>query len=269
MKLRKVITLAFMTAAIGTISVFSSFADEMTAEEKADAAEANTLFGWVQRGSDWYYYDSNGAMFTGWLKEPGGDGRGNEVWFYLEPSNGVMVANQTRVIDNVSYTFGEDGSWVAPVKVAPKGKISGRTYKNAWANLSVDGIIGDILNEDDEDLYANGDYAAVGSPKRSVDLHIETAQGGELVISFLNMKSKPDMTAEAFVKEFGNIEKGAKGTASEVSTVKIAGQDYAKVTTRGRSSSNDYYCRKQDGYMILIATLGDMSSYLNLFTAAQ
>ena len=251
MKLRKVITLAFMTAAIGTISVFSSFADEMTAEEKADAAEANTLFGWVQRGSDWYYYDSNGAMFTGWLKEPGGDGRGNEVWFYLEPSNGVMVANQTRVIDNVSYTFGEDGSWVAPVKVAPKGKISGRTYKNAWANLSVDGIIGDILNEDDEDLYANGDYAAVGSPKRSVDLHIETAQGGELVISFLNMKSKPDMTAEAF------------------STVKIAGQDYAKVTTRGRSSSNDYYCRKQDGYMILIATLGDMSSYLNLFTAAQ
>lgn len=277
MKLRKVITVAAMTAAIGTISVFSSFADEMTTEEKAaaaaeaaaDAAEESTFYGWVERGANWYYYDNNGVMQTGWLKAPGGDGRGNEVWYYLEPSTGVMVANQTKVIDGIAYSFGEDGSWVAPTQVAPKGKVSGKTYYNTWSNLRIDQIIGDVIKDvEDEDRFASDEYAAVGSPKMTHDIYIE-APFGEMEIYYLNMKNKPDMTAAVFAKEFGNIEKAAKGTASAVETVTIAGQEYSRVTVNGKYSSRSFYCRKKDGYMIVIATIGNMAGYLDLITTAQ
>ena len=53
-----------------------------------------------------------------------------------------MVSNTTRNIDGVDYTFGDDGSWVAPRTTAPKGHITGGRYYNTWSNLCIPQIIG-------------------------------------------------------------------------------------------------------------------------------
>lgn len=45
---------------------------------------------WEQVSGNWYYFDTNGVMQTGWLK------LGN-IWYYLKPS-GNMTANQWKQV---------------------------------------------------------------------------------------------------------------------------------------------------------------------------
>ncbi|MFR8165503.1 MAG: hypothetical protein ACLU8D_05440 [Enterocloster sp.] len=111
MKLRKVLLLTAATAALGSMNVISAFADAVVVEEDgsirnsapAETTEGATdtesmLYGWTEQGSNWVYYDGKGNTVKGWIKAEGGDGRGNEVWFYTDPETGLMVANQTRVM---------------------------------------------------------------------------------------------------------------------------------------------------------------------------
>ena len=116
MKLKKVMLMAALAAAIGSVNMVTALADEN---------ETETKYGWEGSGNTWRYYDSNGNLKSGWIKAEDGDGRGNDVWYYIDPSTNLMLYNTTRTIDGVSYTFSDDGSWVAPVQTAPKGHVTG------------------------------------------------------------------------------------------------------------------------------------------------
>ena len=107
MKLKKVMLMAALAAAIGSVNMVTALADENETEAK---------YGWEGSGNTWRYYDSNGNLKSGWIKAEDGDGRGNDVWYYIDPSTNLMIYNTTRTIDGVSYTFSDDGSWVAPVE---------------------------------------------------------------------------------------------------------------------------------------------------------
>ena len=118
MKLKKVMLMAALAAAIGSVNMVTAFADE--------TASGETKYGWESDAkNNWRYYDKDGNLASGWIKSEEGDGRGNEVWYYIDPATHIMVSNTTRNIDGVDYTFGDDGSWVAPRTTAPKGHITG------------------------------------------------------------------------------------------------------------------------------------------------
>lgn len=279
MRLEKALLLAAMTAAIGSMSVFAAFADEAPTDDTVAVEESQKL-GWDGSGSTWRYYDENGNLTSGWIKAEGGDGRGAEVWYYIDPTTQLMVYNETRVINGVSYTFGEDGSWVAPIPTAPKGKLSGGSYYNTWSNLRIEQIIGNAHNDvEAEDQLSGDDYASIGSPKLTHDLMMET-DFGDLEIYYANMQNKPDMDAAAFAAELGNLEKGKTGQLSEVETVTIANQNYAKIAitrtnSKGKQRVQTYYCRKQEGFMVILSTYcsasdaGAMADIVNSITTAQ
>lgn len=114
MKLKKVMLMTALAAAIGSVNMVTALADEN---------ETETKYGWEGSGNTWRYYDSNGNLKSGWIKAEDGDGRGNDVWYYIDPSTNLMIYNTTRTIDGVSYTFSDDGSWVAPVQTAPRDTL--------------------------------------------------------------------------------------------------------------------------------------------------
>lgn len=293
MRLRKALVLAAATAALGSMSMFSSFAVEIVGvdgkpivNEEEAAAEAETAdtesmqLGWVEQGSNWVYYDGNGNVVTGWIKAENGDSRGNEVWYYSDPATGLMLANETRVIDGVSYTFNEDGSWLAPVPTAPKGKLNGGSFVNTWSNLSIAQVIGSAeTGMEAEEHFSDEVYAEIGNPKLTHDLYM-SSDFGDLEIYYANMKSKPEMDAAAFAAALGNAEKGKTGQVSAVENAVIANQNYSKVTVtrtnkKGKQSQNAFYCRKQEGFMVVIATscmmsdAGAMADIVNSITTAQ
>ena len=246
MKLKKVMLMAALAAAIGSVNMVTALADE-----------AETKYGWEGSGNTWRYYEADGSLKNGgWVKAEEGDGRGNEVWYYIDPTSHLMVYNTTRTIDGVSYTFNEDGSWVAPAVTAPKGHVTNNKFYNTWANLCFPQVIGTTeVKEDVAEVFIGSSYAAVGSPYRTQDFCMNT-DFGDVEVYYLDMKNKPEMDAPSFAAAFAAIEKEQKGQASEVSTVTIANQQYSKVSVTGKKTTSTYYCRKQGGYMIVIQTTG-------------
>ena len=249
MKLKKVMLMAALAAAIGSVNMVTAFADE--------TASGETKYGWESDAkNNWRYYDKDGNLASGWIKSEEGDGRGNEVWFYIDPATHIMVSNTTRNIDGVDYTFGDDGSWVAPRTTAPKGHITGGRYYNTWSNLCIPQIIGTTeTKEDVGDDYIGSEYNAIGNPYRTQDLCMST-DNGDVEIYYLDMKNKPDMDAQTFVNTLVGIEKAQKGQATQAVAVTIANQQYYKASVTGKKTTNTYYCRKQDGYMVVIYTNG-------------
>ena len=164
MKLKKVMLMAALAAAIGSVNMVTAFADE--------TASGETKYGWESDAkNNWRYYDKDGNLASGWIKSEEGDGRGNEVWYYIDPATHIMVSNTTRNIGGVDYTFGDDGSWVAPRTTAPKGHITGGRYYNTWSNLCIPQIIGTTESDfEAADQYTGGEYAAIGSPSLTHDL---------------------------------------------------------------------------------------------------
>lgn len=270
MKLRKLMFLVAMTAAIGSVNMFTALADEEEA-----IVDETIQSGWVQQGSSWRYFDMNGQLVSGWIKAEDGDGRGNEVWYYIDPATNVMVANETRVVDGVAYAFGEDGSWVAPRTTAPKGKVYNGSFFNTWSNIRIPQVIGSVESDyDSSERYTSGDYTEIGSPMVTDDLYMMT-DFGDVEIYYADMKQKPDMDAAAFANALVNIEKGSKGQVEAAAAVTIGNQGYAKASVVGKKTKTTYYCRKQDGYMVIICTMGSLSDMnalegiVNTITTAQ
>lgn len=249
MKLKKVMLMAALAAAIGSVNMVTAFADE--------TASGETKYGWESDAkNNWRYYDKDGNLASGWIKSEEGDGRGNEVWYYIDPATHIMVSNTTRNIGGVDYTFGDDGSWVAPRTTAPKGHITGGRYYNTWSNLCIPQIIGTTeTKEDVGDDYIGSEYNAIGNPYRTQDLCMST-DNGDVEIYYLDMKNKQDMDAQTFVNTLVGIEKAQKGQATQATAVTIANQQYYKASVTGKKTTSTYYCRKQDGYMVVIYANG-------------
>ncbi len=60
--------------------------------------------GWVEDGSDWYYYDENGNTVTGWEKI-------NGKWYYFTEEDGKMVTGWQQ-INGKWYYMNENGAMV-------------------------------------------------------------------------------------------------------------------------------------------------------------
>lgn len=105
--------------------------------------------GWVQVDNGQWIYEENGTQLTGqWLKD-------NGVWYYLG-ADGIMLANTTRNIDGVDYTFDASGKWLDPAS-AKTGVYDG-VYKNIELKFSMQVPAG-IAYEIDEkgNLYLDSD----------------------------------------------------------------------------------------------------------------
>lgn len=246
MKMKKLVLLAMMTAAIGSANLFGSFA----------AAEEESLqVGWVETANGWQYYDTTGKMVTSkWIAAEEGDGRGNAVWYYVDGS-GKMVANTTMTIGGVSYTFAEDGSWIQPYVGATKGTVSGRTFTNTWSNMKLANMAGTVETYEGEDEFSGDDYASIGSPKLTHDLYLMT-DDGDIEIYYADMSKKPNMGAPEFAAALAQTYKGKNGQVGAASTATVAGQQYTKISVTTKKFQRTFYCRKQDGYMVVIALSG-------------
>lgn len=72
--------------------------------------------GWLKDGNTWYYLGKStdniteGAMFASrWLEDPKGSG----TWYYFDAS-GAMLAEVTREIDGIRYSFDNSGVCLNP-----------------------------------------------------------------------------------------------------------------------------------------------------------
>lgn len=65
----------------------------------------NMVTGWVDDGGSWYYFNPGGERLSGWLNQGG-------TWYYLR-SNGVMMTEGWRTIENSQYYFYENGAMAA------------------------------------------------------------------------------------------------------------------------------------------------------------
>ena len=67
-----------------------------------DTSSGKMSVGWKQIDGYWYYFNQSGHMITGWLNVDG-------KYYYLNPSDGKMVSNGSYTINNINYTFNQDG----------------------------------------------------------------------------------------------------------------------------------------------------------------
>lgn len=258
MKLKKVLMLMTMTAALGSIGVFSSI---------AAVDEESIQVGWVESGDNWYYLDQNGNRVTGWVEAEEGDGRGHRVWYYMDAS-GIMVTNRTMNIGGKEYTFGEDGSYVegADYQGATRGSFSGTTFTNGWSNIKVSfpSMAYSYGTEDlkgYEDYYVDSDYAAIGQPKLSYDFMVETnGDGDTLELYYADMSANAAMTPAQFAQAMAGILAKTdyytiKANAVDVT---VGGQTYTKISLLNDVDvQKDLYCRKQDSYMVVLTATAD------------
>lgn len=62
--------------------------------------------GWVQDSNgNWKYLNASGKTVTNWIRSGG-------IWYYLNPSDGIMVANKEQVIGGRTYRFAASGAMV-------------------------------------------------------------------------------------------------------------------------------------------------------------
>ncbi len=86
--------------------------------------------GWILHEDHWFYAGENCAQHRGWLK------LGN-VWYYLLPDSGEMVASKMHMIDGKVYAFDNGGGMLSNRWFADHGKWyyfsgNGTMKKNAW-----------------------------------------------------------------------------------------------------------------------------------------
>ena len=58
------------------------------------------------KGQDWFYFNKDGIMLTGWQELERTDGKKN---FYFELNNGYMIRSCSINIEGKNYTFDKDG----------------------------------------------------------------------------------------------------------------------------------------------------------------
>jgi hypothetical protein len=89
--------------------------------------------GWVQLGSDWYYFDktagsNEGAMKTGWFQDS--DGK----WYYLDDITGKMLTGEHKLDWNgttSTHVFDSSGAWLKSYDYGGMVEDDGQAYLHA------------------------------------------------------------------------------------------------------------------------------------------
>lgn len=87
----------FESMTVGTVTV------NVTTDDSGDAGD-NTITGWYkdEETGDWYYYDKNGKLVTGWFKDGGSE------WYYAD-EDGKLVRGWFNDGGNDGRYSGDDG----------------------------------------------------------------------------------------------------------------------------------------------------------------
>lgn len=87
----------FESMTVGTITV------NVTTDDSGDAGDS-TITGWYkdEETGDWYYYDKNGKLVTGWFKDGGNE------WYYAD-EDGKLVRGWFNDGGNDGRYSGDDG----------------------------------------------------------------------------------------------------------------------------------------------------------------
>ncbi len=60
---------------------------------------------WIKEGNNWYFTTADGKMAVGWNNI-------SEVWYYMDPANGIMYTQGEHIIDGKYYCMNANGSMV-------------------------------------------------------------------------------------------------------------------------------------------------------------
>lgn len=93
-------TAHFESMTVGTVTV------NVTTDDSGDAGDS-TITGWYkdEETGDWYYYDKNGKLVTGWFKDGGSE------WYYAD-EDGKLVRGWFKDGGNDWYDADKDGKLV-------------------------------------------------------------------------------------------------------------------------------------------------------------
>uniref|UniRef100_UPI000C17BD22 N-acetylmuramoyl-L-alanine amidase family protein n=3 Tax=unclassified Clostridium TaxID=2614128 RepID=UPI000C17BD22 len=189
MKIRKLIAMAVVSTVISTIIPVAANAAWKTDSQNnwSWVENDNTATGWKLIQGTWYYFDSNGIMKTGWLKDTDGtwynlapsgemktgwlkDTDGN--WYYLAPS-GAMRTGWLKDTDGNWYNLASSGAmrtgWLKDTDgnwyyLTSSGAMKTGWLKDTdgnWYNLAASGAMrtGWILDTDGKWYFANSSGA--------------------------------------------------------------------------------------------------------------
>lgn len=98
----------FESMTVGTITV------NVTTDDSGDAGDS-TITGWYkdEETGDWYYYDKNGKLVTGWFKDGGNE------WYYAD-EDGKLVRGWFNDGGNDGRYSGDDGNIKKNIRVKAK-----------------------------------------------------------------------------------------------------------------------------------------------------
>lgn len=100
---------------------------------------------WVKNGSDWYYTNNSGArVMNGWIKS-------GSKWYWLQgDKEGLMLANEMKIIEGKQYSFAADGAMRANSQVNLGNDVAG--YASSSGAVSRIGVYKDgklVLTDSD------------------------------------------------------------------------------------------------------------------------
>ena len=100
----------------------------------ASATQAYAATGWVQNGSSWVYYDTDGSVHKGWIQTTDG-------YYYQDLSTGLMTIGW-KAINNKWYYFKPSGLMAANQWVQDNGKwyyvLEDGTMRVGWIKIGAD-----------------------------------------------------------------------------------------------------------------------------------
>ena len=120
-----ILTAACMTFQTGTV----------WAAPTGPAQEALSQGRWEFGGGTWKYYDSSGAVRTGWLQTAGG-------WYYLDPGNGSLRTGWQNIGGHIFYLNTAQDGVEGKMRTGWFRDPSGHRY---FLNTSVDETLGSAL----------------------------------------------------------------------------------------------------------------------------
>lgn len=99
----------FESMTVGTVTV------NVTTDDSGDAGDS-TITGWYkdEETGDWYYYDKNGKLVTGWFKDGGNE------WYYAD-EDGKLVRGWFNDGGNDGRYSGDDGKLHTGWLISPDG----------------------------------------------------------------------------------------------------------------------------------------------------
>lgn len=102
---------------------------------------------WLQIGSEWYYFDENGYMKTGWVETDGKQ-------YYLDETRGAMLSDTTAILGGVKYEFDSTGAaasewpYKSPVVIPPQEQKSDvHKALDSMCDNVLSGIINDSMGD--------------------------------------------------------------------------------------------------------------------------